>query len=66
MYGSGALVDGTVFGDGQDEIHVQVLDVPLDGLLRVDAAVGDVVDLLDFHAVCLRWMAPGRDSAFHH
>jgi hypothetical protein len=42
-----------VFGDGQDEVHVQVFHVPLDGFFRVFAAVGDVVNLLDFHR-CLQ------------
>jgi hypothetical protein len=37
-----------VLGDGQHELHVQVR-VPLDGLLGVLAAVGDVVDLGDLH-----------------
>jgi hypothetical protein len=47
-----------VFGDGQQELHVQVLDVPLHGFLGVLATVGDVVDLGDLH-VCLQdigWM----------
>ena len=38
-----------VFGNGQHEIHVQVFHVPVHGLLGVAAAIGDVVDLLDFH-----------------
>jgi hypothetical protein len=38
-----------VFGNGQHEVHVQVLDVPLDGFLGVLAAVGDVVNAFDLH-----------------
>ena len=36
-----------VLGDGQDEVHVEVLHVPLDRLFCVLAAIGDVVDLVD-------------------
>jgi len=38
-----------VFGNRQDEAHVEVLLVPLHGLLGVLAAVGDVVNLFDLH-----------------
>ena len=36
-----------IFGNRQHELHVQVLDIPVDGFLGVLAAVGDVVDALD-------------------
>ena len=38
-----------VFGDGEYEVHAQVLLVPLDGLFRVLAAVGNVVNAADVH-----------------
>jgi len=40
MYGSGALVEG---------VHVEHRLVEFDGLLRVAAAIGDVVDFFDAH-----------------
>jgi hypothetical protein len=43
-----------VFGDGQHEVHVEVLDVPLDGFLGVLAAVGHVVDAVDFQSAHVR------------
>src|SRR5690606_24879971 len=44
-----------VLGDGGDKRHVKVFAVPLDGLLGVAAAVGDVVDLFDWHVTSLAW-----------
>ncbi|GAO22788.1 hypothetical protein ALISP_2608 [Alicycliphilus sp. B1] len=42
-----------VFGDGEDEIRVQVLLVPLDGCFSVLAAVSDVVDAIEEGHGCL-------------
>ena len=50
MYGSGAWVRRhLVLGDGEHEVHAQVLAVPLHRVLGVAAAVGDVVDAFDLH-----------------
>ncbi len=38
-----------IFGYGAEQVHVQDLFVELHRLLRVLAAIGDVVDLLDLH-----------------
>jgi len=38
-----------VFGNGQHELHVQVLDVPVHGFFGVFAAVGNVVNFLNQH-----------------
>ncbi len=40
-----------VFGDGEDEIHSQHVAIPFHGFFRILAAIGDVVDLFDFHDV---------------
>jgi hypothetical protein len=37
-----------VFGNGQNEVHVQVFLIPLNRLLGILAAIGYMVDLLDF------------------
>ena len=50
----GAEMPESFFGDGQHEVHVQVFDVPVDGLLGVLAPVRDVVDSFDVHG-CLRY-----------
>jgi hypothetical protein len=38
-----------VFGDGEHEIHVQVLAVPFDGFLGILAAIGDVMNFLNLY-----------------
>lgn len=40
-----------VFGDGEDEVHVQHIAIPLNGLFGVFAAIGNVVNLVYFHGV---------------
>jgi hypothetical protein len=59
-FGGGHLV----FGNGQHEVHAQVLDVPLHGFFGVFAAVGDVVDALGCLMVCLL-VAAQASSVFH-
>ena len=42
-----------VFGDGEHELHVQVLDIPIYGFLGVLAAVRNVVNFVDLHGYLL-------------
>jgi len=52
MQGSGSWVEGTSSsGDGEHEVHAQVLQVPEQGFEGVAAAAGHVVDLADLHRV---------------
>jgi len=40
-----------ILRNGQDELHVEVLGVPVDRLLGVATTIGDVMDALDQHVV---------------
>ena len=51
-----------ILGNSQNEIHSQVLLVPVDGLLGVLTTIGDVMNLLDLHGTFLP--VSGSDPAF--
>ena len=53
-----------VFSDREDEIHVEHFAVPLNSLFGVTAAVGDVMDLFDFHETFLFYVGMSHEGYF--